>query len=65
MSLPAQRNEPKYMIENVSWQETDFIQTMSFELVVELLLGKGHRLAVYDALAGIDQFVGDLFAVQS
>jgi hypothetical protein len=38
---------------------------VSFELVVELLLGKSHRLAVYYALAGIDQFVGDLFIVQS
>jgi hypothetical protein len=34
-------------------------------LVVELLLRKGHLLAVYVALAGIDRFVGDLVAAQS
>jgi hypothetical protein len=33
-------------------------------LVVQLLLSKSHCLAVYDSLAGIDRFVGDLFTVQ-
>ncbi len=39
-----------------SRQKADFVQAVTFELVVELLLGKSHRLAVYNALAGIDRF---------
>ncbi len=34
------------------------VQAVSLELIVELLLSKSHRLAVYYALAGIDRFVG-------
>ncbi len=52
-------------IRYVTRQKTDFIQTMRFELVVQLLLSKSHCLAVYDSLAGIDRFVGDLLVVQS
>jgi hypothetical protein len=52
-------------IRYVTWQKTDFVQTMRFELVVQLLLCESHCLAVYDSLAGIDRFVGDLFIVQS
>ena len=51
-------------IRYVTWQKTDFVQTMRFELVVQLSLSKSHCLAVYDSLAGIDRFVGDLFTVQ-
>ena len=51
-------------IRYVTWQKTDFVQTMRFELVVQLLLSKSHCLAVYDSFAGIDRFVGDLFVVQ-
>ena len=48
----------------VTWQKADLIQAMIFELVVQLLLGESHRLAVYYSLAGIDQFIGDLFVDQ-
>ncbi len=51
-------------IRYVTWQKTDFVQTMRFELIVQLSLSKSHCLAVYDSLAGIDRFVGDLFTVQ-
>jgi len=52
-------------IHYVTWRKTDFVQTMRIELVVQLLLSKSHCLAgVYDSLAGIDLFVGDLFIVQ-
>ena len=57
------QNSPVH-IRNVTWQKTDFIQTMRLELVVQLLLSESHCLAVYDSLAGIDRFVGDLFTVQ-
>ena len=52
-------------IRYVTWQKTDFVQTLRFESVVQLLLCESHCLAVYDSLAGIDRFVGDLFIVQS
>ena len=55
---------PRVHICYVTWQKTDFVQTMRFKLVVQLLLSKSHCLAVYDSLAGIDRFVGDLFTVQ-
>ena len=51
-------------IRYVTWQKTDFVQTMRFELVVQLLLSESHSLAVYDSFAGINRFVGDLFIVQ-
>ncbi len=47
------------------WRKADLIQAMRFELVVELLLGESHRLFVYYSLAGINQFVRDIFVVQS
>ena len=50
-------------IRYVTWRKTDFVQTMRFELVVQLLLSESHCLAVYDSLAGIDRFFGDLFTV--
>ena len=51
-------------IRYVTWQKTDFVQTMRFELVVQLLLSESHCLAVYDSLAGINWFVGYFFVVQ-
>ena len=49
----------------VTWRKADLVQAMRFKLVVQLLLGESHHLAVYYSLAGIDRFIGDLFVVQS
>ena len=55
--------ESRIYIRYVTWRKTDFVQTMRFQLVVQLLLSESHRLAVYYSLEGINQFVGDLFVV--
>ena len=50
---------------HVSLRETDIAQSVRFELSVELLLCQSNRLAVYNALEGLDWFFRGVFVVYS